>query len=260
MLREQHQDVVRASLGSAPSFEVWCGVTGLGGYREGGGWHGRAKAGDFNYRRNGYCAMRHGKSFGGEEAGAGLGLRRAAVEVYDRACLAVDGRPADMTGRKIGESTAAAWRRIHRVSDALALYFAPYFGEHRGVDRRPVPKFATAKLEAFQPLVDEGELIVPLDQAPLQVLRDYEAARLPLVIGPPSKTPGSTRNPALGLMDLPEHLVVAVCDLGGRSLRWGAIDFGDASAAYEGEAGANGDIMHVDMGTRARPRAAAVTA
>jgi hypothetical protein len=258
VLREQYTDAMLALPPGAPqpSYAEWHGVRGVGGHRAGGGWHGKGRAVDLNYTSNPYIATRHGKSFGGEAAGAGLKVRRPAVEVYDRACMARWGRPADVTGRKAGESTGEAWDRFETVSLALQAYFAPYFRrESRLIERRPVEGYATAPAEAFEPMVDHSELAVPLAAVPFQILRDFEAVRIPTVVGAPSKRPGVTRNPARGIMDLPRHTVVAVCDLGGRALRWGMIDFGDADAADAGERGENGDGMHVDAGTRARPRA-----
>jgi hypothetical protein len=67
-----------------------------------------------------------------------------------------------------------------------------------------------------------------------QILRDYEIVRIPMVIGTPSLTPAVTRNPSDGFVDLPEDVVVSMCDAG---LRWGASDFG---------IGASGDVQHFD--------------
>ncbi|MDB4929442.1 MAG: hypothetical protein JWM10_1926 [Myxococcaceae bacterium] len=259
VLREQYADAMLALPAGAPqpTFGEWHGVRGVGGHRPGSSWHGKGKAVDLNYTTNPYVATRNLRSYGGEGAGRGLGVRRPAVEAYDRACLVRWGRPADVTGRKAGESTGAAWDRFRAVSVALEAYFAPYFRrEAKLVERRPVVKYATAPAEAFEVMAERGELAVPLAAVPLQVLRDFEAVRIPTVVGAPSKAPGVTRNPARGIMDLPRHTVVAVCDLGGQLLRWGMIDFGDgASATRDAEEGENGDGMHADMGGRARPRA-----
>lgn len=258
VLREQYTDAM-LSLPTGtpqPTFAEWHGVRHVGGYREGRSWHGKGRAADLNYTTNPYVATRNGKSLGGEAAAVGLKLRRPAVEVYDRACMARWGRPADVTGRKAGESTGEAWDRFEAVSVALQAYFAPYFHREQAlIERRPIPRFATATADAFLPLAEHGELAAPLNVVPVQVLRDFEAVRLPMVVGAPSLAPAVTRNPARGLMDLPRHTVVAVCDLGGQLLRWGMIDFGDGRADDAGEHGENGDGMHVDMGTRARPRA-----
>lgn len=72
------------------------------------------------------------------------------------------------------------------------------------------------------------------------MLRDYEHARIPMVIGSPSPAPSRTRNPARGFLNLPMEIVTALCDQG---LRWGACDFGvraDGSSH-------NGAMMHFDL-------------
>lgn len=258
VLREQYADAMRALPVGAerPTFETWHGVRRVGGHRKGRGWHGKGKAVDLNYTENPYIATRNGRSFGGEALARGMGLRRAAVEVYDRACMARWGRPADVTGRKRDESTGDAWDRFDAVSTALMARFGSYFhADAKLIERRPVEKFATAPREAFAVMVDHDELAVPLDVVPLEVLRDFEAVRIPMVVNNPAPRPPVTRNPARGFMDLPRHTVVALSDLGGPLLRWGMIDFGDGAASDPGERGENGDGMHFDMGIRARARA-----
>ena len=210
----------------------------MGGYRERAGFHGKGLAVDLDYTSNPYVATRSGARLGGEAAGATLGVRKAAVEACDRAC----GGPgrADLSGRRAGESTGAVWDRFEAVSAALRAYFGPYFrADAKLIERHPVPRFATAAPEAFAAL--ERELLpgVALAQVPLQVLRDYEAVRIPTVVGAPSASPGVTRNPARGLMNLRRSVVVALCDVGG--LRWGMSDFGAAES---------GDGMHFDTARR----------
>jgi hypothetical protein len=76
-----------------------------------------------------------------------------------------------------------------------------------------------------------------------QILRDYEVVRVPMEFGAVSLTPGETRNPANGFIDLRKEFVVA---LAGdppllNFLRWGACDFGPAES---------GDTQHFDTHTR----------
>lgn len=216
-LRAQH-----ATEAPTTDYAAWCGVANVGGYRPApSGWHGKGVAVDLNYSTNGYAATRTVLDlgmvhYGGEAAGLAFSQRRPAMEACDRACMALDGKPADLSARKLHESTGAAWDRWHRVSEAVRAYFAPYYDPTQELDVGATP-------------ARPGVTI------PERVAEDYDAIRLPLVVGAPSLHPRTTRNPARGLMDLPRHVVVAMCDVGG--CRWGAVDFGAAES---------GDVMHFD--------------
>ena len=67
---------------------------------------------------------------------------------------------------------------------------------------------------------------------------DYQALRVPMVVGAPAINPRTTRNPAKGLLDIPRAVFVA-CDVVG--LRLGLCDFG---------AGSSTDVMHLDDAPR----------
>lgn len=209
----------------APTFAAWHGVRGVGGYRARAGWHGKGLAVDLNYSTNGYAVSRtrckRGVILGGEAAGASIvGAREAFVAACDRACVALDGAPADLSARKPGESTGSVWDRWHRVSEAVRAYLRPYYQTADALD------------------VGEADAI-PGVTVPPQVAADYQALRVPLVVGQPLPHPRVTRNPARGLMDLPRPVVVAMCDVGG--LRAGLCDFGPAESA---------DVMHFDTASR----------
>ena len=173
-----------------PTFVAWHGVRGVGGYREGAGYHGKGRAIDINYSRNGYAAC------------------------------ATAGVLCDLSARRAGESTASVWDRWHVVSEAVRAYLAPYFP-------------AVDDLDAGEADTLPGVVI------PAQVMADYQALRVPLVVGQPVARPRLTRNPAKGLMDLRRAVVVALCDVGG--MRWGGCDFG---------AGSSSDLMHFDDASR----------
>lgn len=209
------------------TFAEWHGVRSAGGYRKGAGWHGKGLAVDLNYSTNGYSATRHtsarGVVYGGEAAGAGFrGVREAFADACDRACVALDGQPADIAPRKAGESTGSVWDRWARVSRAVVAYLAPYYPAVDALD------------------VGEADHLEWVDPAtiPAQVAADYQALRVVLVIGQPLPHPRTTRNPARGLIDLPRHTVVALADVGG--LRIGGCDMGRES----------GDWMHFDTASR----------
>lgn len=195
----------------------WHGVSAIGGYRERGGHHSEGIAIDLDYTRNGYSVTRTGSTLGGEAAGAKLpGVRAAFMAACDRACMATDGRPADLSARGKGETTGAVWDRWKRVSDAVVGYLATWYVSDEG---QPGP--------------------LPDRVPPPQVALDYVALRTPLVIGAPSLAPKIARNPARGLMDLRRPVVVALCNVGG--MRWGACDFGRLES---------GDVMHFDLARR----------
>jgi hypothetical protein len=76
---------------------------------------------------------------------------------------------------------------------------------------------------------DAGELYY-------RILRDYELVRVPMVIGTPSYSPATTRNPARGFLDIRPEIVIALCAVG---MRWGACDFDGGPS--------NGDMQHFDL-------------
>ena len=217
-----------------PTFAEWHNIRGVGGYREGAGYHGKGRAVDLNYSRNGYLVCRtvtaRGVVYGGEAAGARLvdrhgkrvDVRRPFADACDRACIALDGKPADLSARKPGESTGAVWDRWDRTSRAVIAYLAPYYPAADDLD------------------VGEADHLPGVDPAsiPPQVAADYQALRVPMVVGAPAINPRTTRNPAKGLMDIPRAVFVA-CDVVG--LRLGLCDFG---------AGSSTDVMHLDDAPR----------
>lgn len=225
-----HAEWQRAQLalpGGAPTqtFAEWHGVRSTGGYRKGGGWHAKGLAVDVSYQQQGYWATRtvtpRGVVYGGEAAGAGLtAARKAFADACDRACVAFDGQPADLSARKAGESSGAVWDRFDRVSRAVIAYLAPYF-----------------------PAVDDLDIgaddVLPGVVIPPQVAADYHALRVPLVIGSPSPNPRTTRNPAKGMLAWRRHTFVAIADAGG--LRMGLCDFGSRES---------GDAHHFDTASR----------
>lgn len=219
-------------------FIQWCGITNIGGFRQHGGPHTKGIAVDLDYTNNPYIAVRTGANYGGEAAGSKLGVRVAAVEACDR----IMGGPnlADLSCRKSGESTELVWDRLHAVSKRWTEYFSPYFSNANSlVKRAPVANWQTCDINGFEPMVKNKELIVDINTVPIQVLRDYEAVRIPTVVGSPSKSPGTTRNPVRGFLTHPKHVAVAMCKVG--NMRWGACDFGYAES---------GDIMHYDLSGR----------
>lgn len=217
-----------------PTFAEWHNIRGVGGYREGAGYHGKGRAVDLNYSRNGYLVCRtvtaRGVVYGGEAAGADLrdrngrrvDVRRPFADACDRACIALDGKPADLSARKPGESTGAVWDRWARTSRAVVAYLAPYYP-------------ATDDLD-----VGEADHLPGVDPAsiPAQVAADYWALRVPMVVGAPAVAPRTTRNPARGLIDIP-RAVFAAFDVVG--MRVGLCDFGAASSS---------DAMHFDDAAR----------
>lgn len=219
-------------------FLQWCGVGNIGGYRENGGPHTKGIAVDLDYTSNPYIAVRTGSRYGGEAAGSKLGVRAAAVEACDR----IMGGPglADLACRKPGELTELVWDRLNAVSKGWIKYFSPYFNASSSLIRRaPVANWQTCDVGGFSQMVTTKELIVDIGTVPIQILRDYEAVRIPTVVGSPSKSPAVTRNPARGFMTHPKHVAVAMCKTG--NMRWGACDFGYAES---------GDIMHYDLSGR----------
>jgi len=207
-----------------PTFAEWHGVRSAGGYRKAAGWHGRGLAVDLDYQRQGYVVTRthtaRGVVYGGEAAGASIPhAREAFAAACDRACLAFDGSSADLSARKHGETTGEVWDRWDRTSRAVAAYLAPYY-------------CTTDDLDAGDADVREGVTVPP------QISADYQALRVPLVVGQPVPHPRMTRNPARGLIAWKRHTLVALGDAG---LRLGLCDFG----ALE-----SGDGHHVDTASR----------
>lgn len=199
-------------------------VYGVGGWRANAGHHTEGIAIDLNYSTNGYAVCRtktrRGWVFGGEYAGRNIpGARKAFMAACDHAC-AQAGVVCDLSARKKDEPTAEVWERWNTVSEAVTAYLAPYFPSEDKLD------------------VGEND-VIPGAVIPAQMVADYWALRVPLVVGAPKAVPRTTRNPAKGLMDLPKDVVVALCDVGG--FRWGACDFGPASS---------GDLMHFDLAER----------
>lgn len=205
------------------TFAEWHSITSCGGYRKAAGWHGKGAAVDLQYRQQGYLCTRtrtaRGVVYGGEGAGAGRrGVREAFANACDRACVAFDGEPADLSARKPGENTGSVWDRWDRTSRAVAAYLAPYYQTEDDLD-------------AGDADVREGVAIPP------QVAADYQALRVPLVVGTPQPHPRLTRNPAKGLIAWRRPVFVA---LGDQGLRLGLCDMGRES----------GDAHHVDLASR----------
>ena len=220
------------------TFAEWAGVTSCGGYRapvkitgadgavtyRAQGHHSRGLAVDMSYQQQGYLVTRtrtsRGVVYGGEAAGAGFaGVRKAFADACDRACMALDGKPADLSARYQGETTGEVWDRFDRISRGVVGMLAPYY-----------------------PAVDDldagADDVLPGVTIPAQVAADYHALRVPLVVGSPSLSPRVTRNPAKGLIAWRRHTLVAPGDAG---LRIGLCDLGPREA---------GDAHHVDTASR----------
>jgi hypothetical protein len=251
-------------LGSA-TFRQWCAIKeSHHSWRPGASHHSAGAAIDVNYTTNPYIATRTNGTYGGEAAGAGLnGVREAAVAVYDRAVDFTygNGLIADVAARRQDESTQSVWDRFSTASGALASYLSVAFHTDRTtVNRAPIPdvEYAdTSALDQIPPteLRAQGEALelitdlvasdfflethpTGIDPVELyyRILRDYELVRVPMVIGAPSYSPATTRNPARGFLDIRPEIAVALCDVG---MRWGASDF-DAGRS-------NGDLQHFDL-------------
>lgn len=175
---------------------------------------------------------------------------------------------SDVRARQTGESTGAMYDRFRQTSDALRDYLQ--FGFMAGspvggnrVNRAPIPNVETvpeAVLLAQIPLTerkDQTTAVAELDrfmngprasgiiefdpwwpltpaEQYIRILRDYELVRVPMEFGAVSTSPGSTRNPANGFLDIRREVAVALVDQG---LAWLAGDIGLHS----------GDIMHFDI-------------
>ena len=75
--------------------------------------------------------------------------------------------------------------------------------------------------------------LTPAEQY-IRMLRDYELVRVPMEFGAVSTSPGATRNPANGFLDIRREVAIALVDQG---LAWLIGDIGSHS----------GDVMHFDI-------------
>ena len=232
--------------------------------------HSAGSAIDINSATNPYIVTRNGHVPGGESGAESLvDMRNRALAVYDRAMQFITPplAAADVSSRRPNESTQSVWARFKAVSDALAIYLsyavnsAPSDVSRIAIENADdisdeellatIPQAerrslddALAQLESYLNTDDFRASHAGWSNTPraqyLRILRDYEHARIPMVIGSPSPTPLLTRNPARGFLNLRSEIVTALCDQG---LRWGACDFGiraDGSSH-------NGAMMHFDM-------------
>ena len=190
-----------------------------------GGQHTPGRAIDVNYEDNSYFICTRGNSVGGESGGppsVGRDCLAALVRVRDSVHAACDVSP-----RAQGESYGNCWERWHETSEAIVEYLRPLQGENLPI--RITSAGASAHFSGTFPNASS-------DPALTQLISDFHALRKPLVIGAPNMNPALTRNPAIGIMDIPKNLVVGLMASGLK--RWGAADFGTES----------GDIMHFDLG------------
>jgi hypothetical protein len=253
------------------SFSEWAAITGPHVcWRPHAGHHSAGAAIDLNPATNPYIVTRNAGIPGGQAGGEALtGMRLRFLAACDRAVHFLTGSlaGADLSPRRPNESTQSVWTRFKVASDALVVYLS------LAVDRGPssVSRVAlenaddvsddellaavpdTERLPAETALPELEELLESPEfranhpdwphraQAQyLRILRDYEHARIPMVVGEPSATPPLTRNPARGFLNLRCEIVTALCDQG---LRWGACDFkirADGSSR-------NGAMMHFDL-------------
>ncbi len=253
------------------AFAEWSGVGGPHVcWLPDAGHHSAGAAIDIDPAANPYIVTRNHGVPGGEPGGDELiEMRRRALAAYDRAMHFVSpaAGAADLGARKPHEATESVWRRFKALSDALASYLSfaidPGISDVRriaienaddvsddellatiGEDERLPLEDAAARLGAHLGSAEfrAAHPAWPADarEQYLRILRDYEHARIPLVVGAPSATPSRTRNPARGLLHLRSEIVTALCDQG---LRWGACDFGiRADGSSE-----NGALMHFDL-------------
>jgi len=240
------------------TFAQWCAVTGPHVcWRPNAGHHSAGSAIDINPAENLYIVTRNGQVPGGEEGGEGFtDMRNRALAAYDRALqfMTPSVAAADVSARRPGESTQSVWARFKAVSNALVDYLS-FAVDSRSmkVSRVAIENANDVSDEELLATIPEGERL-PLDAALaqlegrsansraqyLRMLRDYEHARIPMVLGAPSATPALTRNPARGFLNLRCEIVTALCDQG---LRWGACDF---SVRADGSSH-NGAMMHFDL-------------
>lgn len=234
------------------------------------GQHSAGAAIDIDPASNPYIVTRYGTQPGGEPGAEHLvDMRERALAVYDRAMrfATPPAEAADVAPRRPDEPTTAVWTRFKAVSDALARYLSfAVASTHTEVSRVAVEDADRLSDDELLATIPEGErlafddavsrLAAHLTSAAfrdthpgwaldaralyLRMLRDYEQARIPMVIGSPSATPARTRNPARGFLRLPLEIVTALCDQG---LRWGACDF---EVRADGSSD-NGAMMHFDI-------------
>ena len=159
-LGPDHPDRVHYG-GGAKSLRDWSGITSVRSWRPDSkglnatSKHASGSAVDVNYGLQPYIATRSTVGdktvYGGEAAGAHLqAQRKAATDVYDRA-VAFEygaGKTADVSSRKPGETTAAAYTRFSTVDRALSSYLRHAFLEEpTAVRRPPIPDVETASEE-----------------------------------------------------------------------------------------------------------------
>jgi hypothetical protein len=243
----------------ARNVREWIGLTeGIVGFYQSSGKHGRGEAIDLEYSLNPYIVTRTGATLGGERGGADLlEIRRYAISACDRAMCWVHGRDAtaDLSASRRNETAERVWDRFSLVSQSLFSYFGlAFLAGEKTIFRKPLPQWGSGPVAHFEAIPtrekrSNTEALARIERSRrtdwqlgpeetlLQVLRDYEAVRIPMVRGVPTLRPERTRNPARGFLTLPRMLVVALRDFG--KLRWGACDFGPAES---------GDIMHFDLG------------
>lgn len=240
------------------SFAQWCAVAGPHVcWQPNAGRHSAGAAIDINAAANPYIVTRNGLVPGGEAGGEGLvDMRNRALAAYDRAMQfdAPSATAADVGARRPNESTPSVWARFKAVSDALGHYLRLAINpEPPDVSRVALENADQLSDEELLATIPEGERLPPAAALPqlegrsnepralyLRILRDYEHARIPMVVGSPSPTPQRTRNPARGFLQLRCEIVTALCDQG---LRWGACDF---EVRPDGSS-ENGAMMHFDL-------------
>ena len=200
----------------------YAGLTSIRGWRANSGtsFHASGSAVDVNYRNQPYIATRSEVGattvFGGERAGP-AGMRRPAVEVYDRAMRftnrinytqffnslsavipffmpppphAIANIPtADVNIRRTGETTSNAFARFKATSDALATYLSfAFLTNYDEVLRQPIVNIETAT---------EAQLLAAI---PLTERKDEASAiaDITTVMGDPvwqASHPGFTQTP-----------------------------------------------------------------
>jgi hypothetical protein len=280
-LGPDHADRVHYG-GGAKSLRDWSGITSVRSWRPDSkglnatSKHASGSAVDVNYGLQPYIATRStvdGKTvYGGEAAGAALQTqRKAATDVYDRAMAFVygTGRTADVSSRKKGESTGAAYDRFRSVDQALSIYLRHAFLEEPTSVKRPpiadpdaatedelLKAIPTTERRAETAAIGDLEALMgntfsagqqfqkshpgwpysPREQY-FRMLRDYELVRVPMQRGDPSAAPKDTRNPTRGFLHMRREFVEAMVDVG--KLRWGAVDLGEHTS---------GDVHHFDLG------------
>lgn len=259
-----------------PSLREYAGLQSIRGWRETTSQHGTGSAVDVNYDDQPYIATRTTRgrttTYGGEQGSNASAevraLRQPAVEVYDRAVSFIRTNPydsdtADVSNRRVEESATDAYRRFRRTSDALRDYLSLAFRtDYASVNRVPIRNPETASEDVLLRRIptserkDEAAAIVDIEafmddpfwqiihpnypstarEQYFRILREYEIVRRPMQYGAPSANPRQTRNPARGFLNVPEHFVVAMIEIG--RLRWGACEF---------SADSNGDVHHFDL-------------